>query len=88
VPKTDTLSIRLTPEMRSQLDFIAKSTKRSKSFLGGEAIARFIRAEAEIVRGIQQAQAEVAAGKVIPHEEAMQSARAAIKAAAKRPLSE
>ena len=82
--KTDTLSIRLSPETRAELDFIAKSTKRSKSFLGGEAIARFIRTESEIVRNIHQALAEAAAGETVEHEHAMRAARAAIKTAAKR----
>jgi RHH-type rel operon transcriptional repressor/antitoxin RelB len=87
MPKTDTLSIRLSPEMRTQLDFIAKSTRRSKSFLGSEAVARFIKTEAEIIRGIQEAQAEMKAGLVIPHDEAMQSMHAAIRNGAKRPKS-
>ena len=83
--KTDTLSIRLTPEMTAQLDFIAKSTRRSKSFLGSEAVARFIKTEAEIVRAIEAARAEMRAGAVgIPHEEAMRSMRAAILDGASR----
>lgn len=82
--KTDTLSIRLSPEMLSQLNFIAQSTRRSKSFLGSEAVERFIKTEAEIIRGIQEAQAEAVAGHVISHEQAMQSMQAAIRGAAKR----
>ena len=83
-PKTDTLSIRLSPEMRAQLEFIAKSTRRSKSFLGSEALAHFIKSEAEIIKGIQEAQAEMRAGHVISHEEAMRSMRAAIRQGAER----
>lgn len=82
--KTDTLSIRLSPEMLSQLNFIAQSTRRSKSFLGSEAVERFIKTEAEIIKGIQEAQTEATAGYIIPHEEAMQSMRAAIRRGAKR----
>ena len=82
--KTDTLSIRLSPEMRAQLDFIAKSTRRSKSFLGSEALAHFIKTEAEIIKGIQEAQAEMNAGRVISHDEAMRSMRAAIRDGAKQ----
>ena len=82
--KTGTLSIRLSPELLSQLNFIAQSTRRSKGFLGSEAVERFIKTEAEIIRGIQEAQAEAAAGHVISHEQAMQSMQAAIRGAAKR----
>jgi predicted transcriptional regulator len=84
MPKTDTMTIRLSPEDRAQLDFIANATKRSRSFLGSEAIARFIKSEAEIIKAIQDAQAEAKAGHVISHEDAMRSMRAAIKQGAKR----
>jgi predicted transcriptional regulator len=65
--------------MRTQLEFIAKSTRRSKSFLGSEAVARFIKTEAEIIKGIQEAQAEMKAGQVISHDEAIRSMRSAIR---------
>jgi len=51
--------------MIAQLEFIAKSTRRSKSFLGSEALAHFIKSEAEINKGIQEAQAEMRAGHII-----------------------
>jgi predicted transcriptional regulator len=82
--KTDVLSVRLSPEMREQLQFIAKSTRRSMSFLGSEAVERFIKSEAEIVKGIQAAQAEAKAGEVISQEEAMRSMHAAIEDGARR----
>jgi predicted transcriptional regulator len=86
--KSETLSIRLSPEMRAQLDVIAKSTQRSMSFLGSEAIARYIKSEADLIKGIEQAQAEMRAGEVISHDEAMQSMRAAIRDGAKRAKSQ
>lgn len=82
--KTDTLSIRLSPEALAQLTFIATATQRSKSFLGSEAVERFIKSEADIIRGIQAAQAQAAEGAVLPHSEAMLSMRAAIKRGAKQ----
>lgn len=82
--KTDTLSIRLSPEMLAQLNFIANATRRSKSFLGSEAVGRFVKAEADIIKGIQAAQAQVEAGEVISHEQAMKSMRAAIQRGAKK----
>jgi len=82
--KSETMTIRLDPEMRAQLDFIAKSTRRSRSFLGSEAVARFIKTEAEIIKGIQEAQAESRAGQVVSHEESTQAMHAAIKHGAQR----
>ena len=82
--KTDTLSIRLSPEMRIQLDYLAKTTRRSRSFLGSEAVARFLKTEAEIVEGIKQGIADSEAGRTVSHDEAMQSMRAAIKEGARR----
>ncbi len=86
--ETDVLSVRLSPEMRAQLKFLANSTRRSMSFLGSEAVERFIKTEAEIVKGIQEAQAESKAGHVISNEEAMQSMRAAIEDGARRSKAE
>lgn len=37
-----TMTIRLTPELKSRLDQLAKATSRSKSFLAAEAIRDFI----------------------------------------------
>ena len=82
--KTDVLSVRLTPQMREKLEFIAESTQRSVSVLGSQAVQRFIEDEAEIVKKVQEAQAEAKAGRVISHDEAMRSMKAAIAEGARR----
>ena len=78
MPKTETLAIRLSPEMLGQLDSIAKSTQRSKSFLGSEAVARYIKTETEIIEGIQQGGEDIATGRTVPHDEAMRRIRAVL----------
>ena len=69
--KTETLTIRMTPETKAKLDLIAKSTQRSRSFLASQAIEQYAESEAEIVEGIVQALAELDAGNTIPHEDVM-----------------
>ena len=54
------------------------------SFLGSEAVERFIKTEAETIKAIQEAQAESKAGDVISHDEAMHSMHAAIEEGARR----
>ncbi len=72
------LSVRLNPETKEKLEKIAKSSRRSKSFLAAEAIEEFVRYEAwkieQIEEGIRQADARMG----IPHEEVMASIRARI----------
>ena len=58
---SDTLTIRLDAELKARLEALAKSTRRTKSFLAAEAIAAFVDANAwqvaEIERAIQEADA-------------------------------
>jgi len=42
MPKTTTMTVRLTPELRDKLETLARDTKRSKSYLAREAIASFV----------------------------------------------
>jgi predicted transcriptional regulator len=36
------LSVRVSDDLKDQLDFLAKATRRSKAFLAEEAIAEYI----------------------------------------------
>ncbi|ATA96124.1 CopG family ribbon-helix-helix protein [Sinorhizobium meliloti] len=53
-----------------ELDRIASGTSRSRSFLAGEAVAAYVDRELEIIDGIKRGIAD-AAGRLVPHEEAM-----------------
>ena len=77
--KTATLTIRMTPETKAKLDFIARSTQRSRSFLASQALAGYVESEAEIVEGIVRALAELDAGNVVPHEEVMREMNEMLK---------
>lgn len=63
--KSTTLSIRVSAAAKKKLDALAKSQKRSKSFLAAEAIDSYLEYEewqrTEIEKGI----AEVEAGDVV-----------------------
>ena len=50
-----TLTLRIDSELREQLDHLASSTNRSKSFLAAEAIRLFIRTNAWQVEAIKKA---------------------------------
>ena len=76
-----TLTVRLRPKLKNELGKLAKRARRTKSFLAGEAIADYIAREREIIAGIKRGLADMHAGRLVPHEEAMARMRAAIKAA-------
>ncbi len=78
-----TMTIRLTPEVKEKLERIAINTRRSKSFLAGEAVAAYVDRELEIIDGIKRSLADVKAGQLVPHGEVMSQARRII-AEAKR----
>jgi RHH-type transcriptional regulator, rel operon repressor / antitoxin RelB len=65
---TETLSIRLDSEIKRRLDAIAERSKRSKSFLAAEAIARYVEAEEWQLAEIQEGLADFAAGRTVGHE--------------------
>jgi predicted transcriptional regulator len=78
-----TITLRVPAELKSRLVQLAAHTKRTPSFLAGEAIAAYVKRELAIVEGIAEGLADVEAGRLVPHDEAMAELDAAIEAAAK-----
>ena len=80
-----TLTVRLPPELKEQLGALAKRTRRTRSFLAGEAIADYVAREAAIIGGIEQGLEDLEAGRVVPHEEAKRRIHEVIEAAKSKP---
>jgi predicted transcriptional regulator len=81
MPASTTLTIRLTPEVKEQLGRLADTTHRTKSYLAAEAITKYVAREAEIIEGIERGLADMEAGRLVPHDEAMARLEATIVAA-------
>ncbi|MBF0622539.1 MAG: CopG family ribbon-helix-helix protein [Magnetococcales bacterium] len=65
-----TLTLRLEPELKEQLDQLSRSTKRSKSFLAAEAIRNFISTNAWQVDAIKNAVEQANnGGPFVAHED-------------------
>ena len=79
-----TLTVRLTPELKDRLGELAERTRRTRSFLAGEAIAGYVERELEIVAGIERGLADMKAGRVVPHERVMADIDDTIKRAKTR----
>ena len=82
-----TMTIRVSPETKSKLERIAADTRRSKSFLAAEAVSAYVERELEIIDGIKRGMADVAAGRVVPHEQVMAEARQIIADAKRKKAS-
>ena len=78
---TNTMTIRVTAETKRKLERLAADTRRSKSFLAGEAVSAYVDRELEIIEGIRRGLADVEAGRLVPHDEAMAEVQAVIDAA-------
>ena len=76
-----TLTIRLTPEAKEQLSRLADSTHRTNSYLAAEAITKYVARESEIIEGIERGLADMKAGRLVPHDEAMARLETTIAAA-------
>lgn len=81
--QSETVTVRLKPETKSRLEALAEHTRRTKSFLAGEAIANYVERELAIVEGIKRGLADIEAGRTVPHEEVKKRVLATIKRAAK-----
>jgi len=66
---TAILTIRIPQEVKNQLDKLAEATHRSRSFLGSEAIQKYIDLEAWQIGEIQQAIQEADANDFASDEE-------------------
>lgn len=78
---TTTMTIRVPTEVKDELDRLARDTRRSRSFLAGEAVADYVAREREIVAGIMRGLDDMKAGRTVPHKEAMAQLRATIESA-------
>jgi RHH-type rel operon transcriptional repressor/antitoxin RelB len=69
IMETSVLTLRIPNEIKEQLGKLAESTHRSQSFLGAEAIRRYIELESWQIAEIQQALTEADAGDFASDDE-------------------
>ena len=67
--QSTTMTIRLTPELKSRLDQLAEATHRSKSFLAVEAIREFVELNEWQIQEIKEAIKEADAGDFSSNDE-------------------
>ncbi|MDI7776426.1 CopG family transcriptional regulator [Asticcacaulis sp. EMRT-3] len=79
-----TMTIRVSPAVKEKLGRLAESTRRTQSYLAGEAVSAYVDHELEIIEAIQRGRADVRAGWLVPHDEAMDEVEAVIAAAVSR----
>lgn len=82
--QSETVTVRISPETKSRLEALAGHTRRTKSFLAGEAIADYVERELAIVEGIKRGLADIEAGRTVPHDVAIARLHAAIDRAARQ----
>jgi predicted transcriptional regulator len=78
-----TLTVRVSPQVKKRLGRLAAHTKRTRSYLAGEAISDFVDRELAIVEGIERGLEDMHAGRVVPHKTAMRRLRATVTRVAK-----
>ncbi len=81
--QSETVTVRLDSATKARLEELAQHTRRTKSFLAGEAIADYVERELKIVEAIQRGLEDVKAGRTVPHDVAIARLRATIDRAAK-----
>ncbi|MDB5709469.1 MAG: CopG family transcriptional regulator [Sphingomonas bacterium] len=79
-----TMTIRVPAALKEKLDRLADGTRRSRSYLAAEAVSAYVERELAIIEGVQRGLADVEAGRVTPHDEAMDQVDALIAGARNR----
>lgn len=74
-----TITIRVSRDMKEKLERLARDTRRSKSHLAAEAVSAYVEREFEIIDDVERARRDVAAGRVVDHDDAMAEIEAAIR---------
>lgn len=80
MPASTTMTIRISLDVKDKLGRLAQGTRRSRSFLVREAVEAYVDRELEIIDGVERGLADVAAGRVVPHDVAMAELQAVIEA--------
>lgn len=81
MPDSTTLTVRLSSELKESLGTLAERTRRTRSFLAGEAIADYVERELEIVGRIERGLDDMRGGRVVSHDEAMRHIRTVVQRA-------
>lgn len=78
------ITIHTSPETRERLEQLAQATRRSKSFLGNEAIERYLAAELHFVAGVNEGLTQAEEGQGIGSAELKADLHTAIEKVAGR----
>ena len=81
MPTSATMTIRIATDTKRKLERLAADTRRSKSFLAAEAVSAYVERELAIIDGVHRGLTDVEAGRVVPHDAAMDEVQALIDAA-------
>ncbi|MGO9171103.1 MAG: CopG family ribbon-helix-helix protein [Rhodomicrobium sp.] len=79
---TATLTIELKPEVGQKLSELSERTRQPAAALAAEAVASYVERESRILDAIARGLADMKAGRLVPHDEAMDELDAAIELAA------
>jgi predicted transcriptional regulator len=72
----NTFTVRLDPDTVSQLDGLASSLGRSRSWVVKEAVAQYLEQERQYRQEVQKGLDALAAGDVLPHQEVVERLKA------------
>jgi RHH-type rel operon transcriptional repressor/antitoxin RelB len=67
---TAVVTVRLNADLKTKLEALARSTRRSKSFLAAEAIAAYVTLNEWQIAEIEAGMAELDSGQIVSEEEA------------------
>lgn len=79
--KRDQVSFRLPPGTKQRIELLAKSTKRSKTFLLEDAITRYLDMNEWQLKSIAKGLEDIEAGRVTSHDDMIAESEISLTAA-------
>lgn len=73
--ETIVFSVRVTPELKAQLDTLAEAMDRPRSWVVNDALEHYVEAKLRYIAAVEEGIASAERGELIPHEEMMAEIR-------------
>lgn len=67
--QTMTLSARVPKAFLDEVDILARALKRDRAWIVEQAVRQYVQGEVAFLAAVQQGRADIAAGRVVTHEE-------------------
>lgn len=71
MPKTATMTLRLSPDLRDKIGKLAEETDRTPSAVAQRGLSEYVDHQLWMIEEVERAREDFREGRTVPHDEAM-----------------